>query len=72
MLWQRFSSRLIKIASASAVIALRSGLGPGYGASAAQSSSCGAIRRPHLGVQVACASAGRGYGRVRQGDRKFR
>ncbi len=58
MLWQRFSSRLIKIASASAIVALRSGLGPRYGYSATQLSNLVALPRPQLGVQTAHAGAG--------------
>jgi hypothetical protein len=62
---QRFSSRLIKIASASAIVALRSGLGPRYGYSATQLSNLVALPRPHLGAQAAHASAG---GRCRPGQ----
>ena len=59
MLWQRFSSRLIKIASASAIVALRSGLDPRYGGySATQLSNLVALPRPQLGVQTARARAG--------------
>ena len=65
MLWQRFSSRLIKIASASAIVALRSGLGPRYGYSATQLSNLVALPRPQLGVQTAHAGAG---GRYRRGQ----
>ncbi len=58
MLGQRFSSRLIKIASASAIVALRSGLGPRYGYSATQLLNLVALPRPQLGVQTAHAGVG--------------
>lgn len=62
MLGQRFSSRLIEIASASAMVALRSGLGPRRGYSADQFSNLLALPRPQLGLQTAHAGAG-GYRR---------
>ena len=57
MLGQRISSRLIEIASASAMVALRSGLGPRHGYSADQFSNLLALPRPHLGLQSVYADA---------------
>ena len=58
MLGQRISSRLIEIASASAMVALRSGLDSRHGYSADQFSNLLALPRPQLGLQTAYADAG--------------
>jgi len=71
MLGQQFSSRLIKIASTSAIVALRSGLGPRYGYSATQLSDLVALPRLQLGVGTAHTGTGGRYRRGQGGGEHF-
>ena len=72
MLGQRFSSRFLEIASASAVVALRSGLDPAYGDSAAQWMNLVALPRPQLRYRSAYVWANERHRRGQESDREFR
>ena len=72
MLGQRFSSLLIEIVSASAVVALRSGPAPAYGDSAAQWMNFVALPRPQLRYRTAYVWANERPRRGQESDYEFR